>query len=1336
MDSISNLKAENSHQSEVVVGNHNINKNSSAQQSNQKINQSDPRDTNFEYEDNEWDIGIGDLIIDLDADIEKSSKIESSFISPLDPAVTNNKKTAAASKNIKEGIESEKGVLKKNLKVKSDSIKMSSVNNSNANKNLSKMSIDHQATLDKGLKMKIKRTKTGKTSESKHEIVKAESNGNLNVDDQNCEKTSNLGVSASPSSSSGKRTSSNHKKDKIKEKTHSKDKQDSSSSQEIIIADPISCTKSSVDLHNRLNNATGIINDKQATGVVSGSLKNTVMIKQKESMKPQINSSTSSTGASTMYQNISESKEDNKGTISPPIKRAKCDPKGMVDVCVGTSIGTITEPDCLGPCEPGTSVTLEGIVWHETEGGVLAVNVTWRGKTYVGTLIDCTKHDWAPPRFCDSPTEDLESRMQKSGRSKRARNSTTSNNELLNFTETRSSVHSKLRNGGSKGRTSRNSSIGAPPTNITPSTSPTAFLVPKSDKRRKSKDESPSSSNGNSSGSNVTNSTLNAATCNTPNLKKPKNTTSPCAVSPVLIECPEQDCSKKYKHANGLKYHQSHAHGTITSTEEETLQPPDSPFQYSSSSTSNEKTPVVEATDSPTIINNKTNPLETPPPHPEKPLSIKSVLQLNEGATINPPKPFVTSPIKEEISKTPTVEEEPAVVDATIKPAPSSENLDKSNKNASQFGVNPDFEQISNDSIGDTSMQANNLNFFQINPQSKVPSAKKQKNRKSPGPETLEDHSLNRSENVRSPAYSDISDDSNAPIDNHMIDKSKPTPLQKITPDQQTNSLIMGGYNNLSFYPSPTFLQNPDNQNNKSISNVINYGEYGKPREQHNPLDLIGKLHIGKNNQETANSNTAPPPPPQKVMHQHFPYNLMQGNYPQHYNMEASFGMQNVGGEEGKNLSGPIKEEHPKETMYNAESLRHGMQPKPTKLESGKEIKAEPPSPMEQQPPPHQHPSFYSNLYSRHPMNLPSSREEDIHRRLNSSATSISSIKEEQQQHMQQLQQSLPSHSASQPMNFQTSPQQMQKPNQKSLSSKSNMSREKEMKHEQEKESFKVKNEGQKPTMETQGPPPPPTNQYYLPYIGPGGSPFFPDPSHSIYRNMLVPPYNTPYHIPMARFPTPEDLSRNTKALDLLQQHASQYYNTHKIHELNDRVNHLKSPTSSNAKMPPSVIPSPNLSSNNPMAGNSSLPSSNSNNSINVNNVNINEKSNNNDDNISENDKDMINRQNGPINRSPHVESADDDGDDTNENHDQQNDSKNNDNDRTNSSPSNHSIPNPNNMSQMNASKLSNERNDRIDASNNLSRTNSSPSTQRHVHTHHHTHVGVYPMYPAPYVNR
>ena len=32
--------------------------------------------------------------------------------------------------------------------------------------------------------------------------------------------------------------------------------------------------------------------------------------------------------------------------------------------------------------------------------GVLVVNVTWRGKTYVGTLLDCTRHtnQWSAPR--------------------------------------------------------------------------------------------------------------------------------------------------------------------------------------------------------------------------------------------------------------------------------------------------------------------------------------------------------------------------------------------------------------------------------------------------------------------------------------------------------------------------------------------------------------------------------------------------------------------------------------------------------------------------------------------------------------------------------------------------------------------------------------------------------------------------------------------------------------------------------------------------------------------------------------------------------------------------
>lgn len=80
----------------------------------------------------------------------------------------------------------------------------------------------------------------------------------------------------------------------------------------------------------------------------------------------------------------------------------------------------------------------------------------------------------------------------------------------------------------------------------------------------------------------------------------------------------------------------------------------------------------------------------------------------------------------------------------------------------------------------------------------------------------------------------------------------------------------------------------------------------------------------------------------------------------------------------------------------------------------------------------------------------------------------------------------------------------------------------KEIKLEDKKDK-EVKQEGVKPTMETQGPPPPPTSQYA--YIHPGymqqhygALPF--DPNHPMYRGIMVPgPYSgNPYlHAPMQR---------------------------------------------------------------------------------------------------------------------------------------------------------------------------------------------------------------------------
>lgn len=178
--------------------------------------------------------------------------------------------------------------------------------------------------------------------------------------------------------------------------------------------------------------------------------------------------------------------------------------------------------------------------------GVLVVNVTWRGKTYVGTLLDCTKHDWAPPRFCESPTSDIEAKANKSSRAKRGRTSV----DLR-------SVQSKLRNG--KGRRTANSNFNVP-------ASPVKCEAPASvNGKRKSRPDlelSPvpeSAKNGKRNRSQSRNTP-------TPNVFSSEPTTPTMHAPPslALIECPEPNCSKKYKHINGLKYHQTRAHSGLS----------------------------------------------------------------------------------------------------------------------------------------------------------------------------------------------------------------------------------------------------------------------------------------------------------------------------------------------------------------------------------------------------------------------------------------------------------------------------------------------------------------------------------------------------------------------------------------------------------------------------------------------------------------------------------------------------------------------------------------------------------------------------------------------------
>uniref|UniRef100_A0A672ZQU8 Zinc finger protein 608 n=1 Tax=Sphaeramia orbicularis TaxID=375764 RepID=A0A672ZQU8_9TELE len=244
------------------------------------------------------------------------------------------------------------------------------------------------------------------------------------------------------------------------------------------------------------------------------------------------------------------------------------------------------DPACLGPCQPGTSVNLEGIVWHETEEGVLVVNVTWRKRTYVGTLLDCTKHDWAPPRFCESPSSDPEMPGGR-GRGKRMRLAMaerpcvdpTPTGKVRGLTQHRSRgggvagttapIHSK----GRRGSLNLINNCRAPPSFFTvdevKTTNSSSAL---SSGKRKNKppadlDLSLVSADDIKNGNGKRIRAKSRSAPSTPQGKSDPSFMDPgggCASSPppppILIDCPHPNCTKRYKHINGLRYHQTHAH--------------------------------------------------------------------------------------------------------------------------------------------------------------------------------------------------------------------------------------------------------------------------------------------------------------------------------------------------------------------------------------------------------------------------------------------------------------------------------------------------------------------------------------------------------------------------------------------------------------------------------------------------------------------------------------------------------------------------------------------------------------------------------------------------------
>lgn len=88
--------------------------------------------------------------------------------------------------------------------------------------------------------------------------------------------------------------------------------------------------------------------------------------------------------------------------------------------------------------------------------------------------------------------------------------------------------------------------------------------------------------------------------------------------------------------------------------------------------------------------------------------------------------------------------------------------------NILRFANTSDIEQTSNESMSD--LQSQSSSFYSLQNPVKISSlGKNKKSRKSPGPDQdAEVCAISKSDGVRSPAYSDISDDSNTATENNL----------------------------------------------------------------------------------------------------------------------------------------------------------------------------------------------------------------------------------------------------------------------------------------------------------------------------------------------------------------------------------------------------------------------------------------------------------------------------------------------------------------------------------------------------------------------------------------
>jgi len=108
---------------------------------------------------------------------------------------------------------------------------------------------------------------------------------------------------------------------------------------------------------------------------------------------------------SKLAEDISNKNEDGEASTEMEVDEVVRDGSRDIGIMTSTNMRTM----------------LDGMVLTETQGGLLVVNVMYKNKEFVGTLMECTSptHSWGAPRHSDVPPPDKKPKKKKKSKSEK-----------------------------------------------------------------------------------------------------------------------------------------------------------------------------------------------------------------------------------------------------------------------------------------------------------------------------------------------------------------------------------------------------------------------------------------------------------------------------------------------------------------------------------------------------------------------------------------------------------------------------------------------------------------------------------------------------------------------------------------------------------------------------------------------------------------------------------------------------------------------------------------------------------------------------------------------------